>query len=57
MKLIKEIVIKVMQAVIIIAFVYIILDSFDRSAAFNDQRVSAQRQQCEQARIENEFRR
>ncbi len=50
MKLIKRIVVKIMQALVIFAMVYAVIDGFDRSTAFNDERVSQQRTSCRQAR-------
>lgn len=57
MKLIKDALIRVLQLVIIVAMAYVMMESFDGSTAFNDERVAVHRQQCEQARIENDFRR
>ena len=50
MKLIKQIVVKVIQALVIFVVVYAVIDGFDRSAAFNDERVAEHKASCQQAR-------
>ncbi len=40
MKLIKECFIKVLQILVVIAFAYVMLESWDASTAFHDERVA-----------------
>ncbi len=40
MKLVKEFVIKVIQILVVVAFVYVMLESWDASVAFHDERVA-----------------
>ena len=40
MRLIKELFIKLLQIAVVIAYVYVILESWDASAAFHDERVA-----------------
>ena len=50
MKLIKRIVVKIVQALVIFAMVYAVIDGFDRSAAFNDERIAEYKASCQQAK-------
>ena len=50
MKLIKRILVKVIQALVIFAVVYAVIDGFDRSAAFNDERIAEHKASCHQAK-------
>lgn len=52
MKLVKECLIKIFQILVIIAFVYVMLESWDASAAFHDERMAAHREQCKQVYVE-----
>ena len=52
MSRIKEIVIQVQQALAIFAVVYLLMDSMERSAAVNDERVAQYRAVCRESRIE-----
>ena len=40
MRLIKECVIRVLEALVILAFIYVMMESWDGSVAFNDERVA-----------------
>ena len=40
MRFIKKVIIKVLQIVVVIAYVYVMLESWDASAAFHDERVA-----------------
>lgn len=57
MKLLKECVIRILEALVILAFIYLMMDSWDGSVAFNDERVAQQRAECQKAKIETELRR
>lgn len=52
MRLIKECVIKVLQIAVVIAYVYVMLESWDASAAFQDERVTEYRTKHEVGLIE-----
>ncbi len=52
MKLVKECLIKVLQLLVVIAFVYVMLESWDASAAFHDERMAAHQAQCKQVYVE-----
>ena len=43
MRLIKECVIKVLQIAVVITYIYVMLESWEASAAFNDERVTEYR--------------
>lgn len=57
MKLLKECVIRILEALVILAFIYLMMDSWDGSVAFNDERVAQQRAEFQKAKIETELRR
>ena len=40
MKWIKEVVIKALQILVVIAFVYVMMESWDASVAFNNERIA-----------------
>ena len=52
MYLIKEVFIKVLQIVVIIAYVYVMMESWDASVRFHDERMSAHKAQCKQVYVE-----
>lgn len=52
MKLIKEVFIKVLQIVVVIAYIYVMLESWDASAAFHNERVTEHRTKHEVGLIE-----
>lgn len=57
MRLIKKCVIRILEALVILAFIYLMMDSWDGSVAFNDERVAQQRAECQKAKNETELRR
>ena len=52
MRLIKECVIRVLEALVILAFIYVMMESWDGSVAFNDERMAAHQAQCKQVYVE-----
>lgn len=52
MKLVKEVIIKVIQILVVVAFVYVMLESWDASTAFHDERMAAHQAQCKQVYVE-----
>lgn len=52
MKLIKECVIRVLEALVILAFIYVMMDSWDGSVAFNDERVAEHKANYERIQVE-----
>lgn len=57
MRFIKECAGRILEALVILAFIYVMMDSWDGSVAFNDERVAQQRAECQKAKIETELRR
>ncbi|MBP3232796.1 hypothetical protein [Anaerovibrio sp.] len=57
MRFIKECAVRILEALVILAFIYVMMDSWDGSVAFNDERVAQQRAECQKAKIETELRR
>ncbi len=52
MNLIKEVFIKVLQIIVVIAYIYVMMESFDGSMRFHDERMAAHQAQCKQVYAE-----